>query len=206
MYKSLRIALPVALVLLGLFVLIGTGVIGKGRDANFLRQDFAWLWSAGHMMLGGENAYDYDTFRPVLMSVVGQHAGNAYAYPPHLGPIAMHWGALPFEIGAWVLTAENVVFTLLLAGGVFMLVRQATGERWYAATAAGLMLMCPYAAHVTAMGQTSLLVAAALLWGWYFTYRDKPIVGGVLLAIAAIKPMFLVLPVVWLLLNRKWVA
>ncbi|MEM6562057.1 MAG: hypothetical protein AAF656_10675, partial [Planctomycetota bacterium] len=40
----------------------------------------------------------------------------------------------------------------------------------------------------------------------YFTYRDKPIVGGVLLAIAAIKPMFLVLPVVWLLLNRKWVA
>ncbi|MEM8873279.1 MAG: glycosyltransferase family 87 protein [Planctomycetota bacterium] len=202
----MKTLIPTALILLGLAVLVGTGVFSVGRDPEFLRQDFAWLWSAGHMLADGANAYDYDAFRPVLMSVVGEHGGNAYAYPPHLGPIALHWGVLPYDVGAWVLTIENLAFTLLLAAGVFVIVRQAVGELWYAATAAGLMLACPYAAHVTAMGQTSLLVAAALLWGWYFTYRGRPIVGGVLLAIAAIKPMFLVLPVIWLLLDRQWRA
>ncbi len=213
--RVLRYALPIGLLLLGVLVFFGTGVFGLGRDATYLRQDFSWLWAAGHMWARGGNPYDYEAFRPVLMEVVGPHLGNAFVYPPQLALFAMHWGLVPFGVGTWLLTVENIAAAGLLMWGVYTMLRNPVEsgrirsnpvEPWYALSAAALVIVCPIAAHVTAMGQSSLLVAAAVIWGWILIHRDRPVVGGVLLALAAVKPMFLILPVIWLVMQRRWVA
>jgi hypothetical protein len=53
-------------------------------------------------------------------------------------------------------------------------------------------------------GQTGLVVTAALIGGWYFAYRNQWILGGILIAIASIKPHLSILVILWLLLDRQW--
>jgi hypothetical protein len=59
-------------------------------------------------------------------------------------------------------------------------------------------------AFVVWAGQTSLLVAAGLYIGWIRAQQGRWISAGLLLALASIKPQFVVLPAVWLLLQGHW--
>ncbi len=70
----------------------------------------------------------------------------------------------------------------------------------------GLVLLSPFAAHVLWLGNTTLLVIAALIVGWRCASRGQHVMAGVLLAVAAVKPQLVLLPGLWLLLERRWVT
>jgi hypothetical protein len=64
----------------------------------------------------------------------------------------------------------------------------------------------PFTSQVVWWGQTSLLAFSATLGAWYFYIRQRRVLAGVCLGVAALKPQLCVLVIVWLALEREFKA
>ncbi|MEO6187103.1 MAG: glycosyltransferase family 87 protein, partial [Steroidobacteraceae bacterium] len=62
----------------------------------------------------------------------------------------------------------------------------------------------PYTANVIWTGQSTLVVSCALVWSWVLAYSGRSLLAGVFLALASAKPQLVLLPALWLLLDRRW--
>jgi hypothetical protein len=62
----------------------------------------------------------------------------------------------------------------------------------------------PSTAHGLFYGQPSAFLAFLLMGGWYSLQRGRPWLAGVLLGIATFKPHVVVIPLFWILLERRW--
>jgi hypothetical protein len=115
--------------------------------------------------------------------------------------------SLSLPLATVAMTALNVACTAVLAFTCIALQRE-PGRPLDAATrnfAIVVVAACPFTQHVFYMGQTSLVAAAFLLAGWYAAVRAKrPLLAGLLLGVATIKPQIAALPLLWLLLERRW--
>ena len=69
---------------------------------------------------------------------------------------------------------------------------------------AALVIGNLFAARLVWLGQVTPVIAAALIGAWYCIRRDRPLIAGVLLGLATVKPQMLFLPALWLLLDRQW--
>src|SRR5262249_1146434 len=54
------------------------------------------------------------------------------------------------------------------------------------------------------VGQVALIGATALQAVWYCDRKDRWVLGGVCLAVASMKPQLMMLPLIWLMLERRW--
>ncbi|WP_188312066.1 glycosyltransferase family 87 protein [Salinarimonas soli] len=196
-------ALPAcAFVLLVLF-----GVIGllRTEGAAF---DVRVLYGAGAWYLEGISPYGIPKTAAKLHDI-GLEMW-VYAYPPHLSPFLMLLASLSFAWARAVMVVANVAACLALA---FLVARfmQAEArqsgrpvEPWLPAVVAALIIGSPFTAHVVWLGNTSLLIGAALVGAWWFDRERRPVIAGILLALASIKPQFALLPGLWLLMERRW--
>jgi len=87
-----------------------------------------------------------------------------------------------------------------------VLPRAASGLRLSGWLLPAILIGMPLTAHGLFYGQPSALLAALLMGGWLLAYRGHPWAGGVLLGIATFKPHLLVLPLLWMILDRRWKA
>lgn len=69
--------------------------------------------------------------------------------------------------------------------------------------AAGIVVSLPAASHTIWVGQTTLIPAVCLFLGWRMLREDRWIVAGVLLGIGTVKPQFMLMPLLWLVLERR---
>src|SRR5262249_6133781 len=69
-----------------------------------------------------------------------------------------------------------------------------------------LVLGNPSTAFVIWAGQTTLIVTAALVLGWYYSRQGRWLGGGLLLAVSPIKPQLSLLAILWLALERRWLV
>ena len=76
-----------------------------------------------------------------------------------------------------------------------------SGAMWFIPA---IVLANPFTLNVIVLGQTTLIVTAALVGGWYYAYRDKWVLSGILIAISTIKPQLSLLVILCLLLERRW--
>jgi len=67
-----------------------------------------------------------------------------------------------------------------------------------------IIISNPITINVLWLGQTTLIAVAALVSGWYYAYRDRWVLSGILIAISSIKPQLSLLVILWLLLERRW--
>jgi hypothetical protein len=67
-----------------------------------------------------------------------------------------------------------------------------------------LVLGNPFMQHQLWLGQMTIWACVFLTWAWYFAVRKREIVAGALLALATMKPNLAPLPLLWLVLERRW--
>jgi len=197
---------PVALAI-GLGVLTASGIFGMGRHGVW-GMDLAVFQAAGRSWLAGESPYE--------RSSLDRHFPRAEAYLPAFASPPL---AAPFYMGL-ALLSEDAAMRLLhvldvVAIGVLgwitarMALEPVTpglqpatrGVMWYFPA---LFAISTFTIQTLWLGQVSLICATALQAAWFFDRKQRPVRGGLCLAVAGIKPQLLMLPLLWFLLGRRW--
>ena len=191
--------------------MVALGALGVGHgglaDTNL---DMRFLYLAGVRWWHGVSAYvpgGLVSSDPWLGEAA---AGYDFAYPPQSAPLCLLLGAWSPTGARVLMTALNVAAALALAALSLRFVREGQpyqhAGRTDAATWAipAIVLGNPTTSFVIWAGQTTLIVALALMAGWEYGRRGRWIVGGILLAFATIKPQLSCLAILWLALERRW--
>lgn len=180
-----------------LVTLVASARGGVDRNGFLLGSDFVSFWTTGKMLGLGANPYDSAAHIAAQRTFFAPQSGyTAFFYPPSFLAFCRPLGLLGYfpALACWL--------------GVTAAVYLAAVRAWWRDADTGmplwlLFLAFPAVPIVMTHGQTAFLVAALLgLGGWLVPSR--PILAGVLLGMATIKPQFgLLLPLV-LLLTREW--
>jgi len=205
-----RIAFGVACVLVTLAAYAAFGIVGKGR-VDAAGADLVFLHLAGQTWSAGRDAYLPQDRAQVAAAEVTDRV-PMFAYPPNVHPVAALLGQLDFGVALGVAAVVN---SLCLAVSILLtldLVGQHAGERTARALdrrlwVVALVVAMPFAAHVSWMGQTSLLILASLVGAWWLRDRGPAWALCLLLALAAMKPQMALLFLLGLILTtpvQRW--
>ncbi|WP_395333321.1 glycosyltransferase family 87 protein [Novosphingobium sp. BL-8H] len=170
-----------------------------GVDANgfLLGSDFISFWTTGRMLIAHGDPYDAAAHIAAQRGWFASPTGyTAFFYPPSFLPFCWPLGWLGYfpALAAW-----------LLATGVLYC---AAVRVWWHGLDARLSVWLPLAAFpampiVVTHGQTSWLVAALLGTG-VVMIRRQPLLAGLCLGLATVKPQFGLLVPLALLASREW--
>lgn len=171
----------------------------NGVDANgfLLGSDFISFWTVGRMLHAHANVYDGAAHiaaqREFYMSEDGY---TAFFYPPSFLPFCWPLGLLGYfpALAAW----------LMATGALYL----GSLRHWLRMEPLGvplwlLFLAFPAVPIMITHGQTSFLVAGLLGLGALLV-GSRPLLAGVLIGLATIKPQFGPLVPLALLLTREW--
>ena len=198
--------------MLALIFLVSFGVLGVGRYGIEQFADVKYWYISSRMWLGGMSPYDYDQFQAISLQS-GIETIERFAYPPTSFALGALISPFPFPIArfAWLVLNLAALSSILVAMRSYL--REIYADRWQSTdfdrTFAALLIVFvgnPFTAHVIWLGQVTFLITAALMWGWRFIYSNRPVVGGLLLAVSGAKPQLSALVALWLLLDRQFVA
>ena len=191
-YLRIVAVLDVAL----LVVLVTTSHAGVDRNGFLLGTDFISFWTSGRMLQHGANVYDAAAHMAAQRAFfVAPKGYTAFFYPPTFLPVCWLLGLMGYfpALAGW-----------LTVTGAFYFV---AARRWLKATeikSSWLLFMgFPAAAIVVTHGQTAFLVAGLLGLGAWLV-PSRPVLAGMLLGFATIKPQFGILVPFALLLTREW--
>lgn len=182
-------------------VLVVVAIIGFNQHF-----DTKYLYVAGLSWWEGSNAYDPD----VASRLGANQSLGSFFYPPQIAPLCLLLGAFPWTQAKVVMILINMVSSGVLAYFCVLLVKQpqvkrlkvtGSGSVWFIPA---IVLANPFTLNIILLGQTTLIVAAALVSGWYYAYRNQWVLSGILIAISTIKPQLSLLVILWLLLERCW--
>lgn len=190
--------------------LVATGIVGIGRGDGQRQADFGFYYSAGRAWIAGENPYDPAVYRKACSRYAGISVNGGVAYPPHFAPLAMLFGALDLEMARSAFLVLNLTLIGSLALVSVKMVVHAERRRlasdspttWWLLPA--LVIGNPFTQHLLWLGQLAIWASALLAWAWHLSMRRRELLAGVLLALATMKPNLAALPVLWLLLERRW--
>jgi hypothetical protein len=191
----------------GLIALIAIGMFGVARHGLWA-MDLAVFQAAGRSWLAGESPYD--------RSSLDRHFPRedpylpAFASPPVSAPFYMGL-ALFSEAGAMRLLHVLDVVAIALLGWTTArmawepltpgLLPASRNVIWYYPA---LFALSTFTLQTLWLGQVSLIGAGALQAAWYCDRKDRWVLGGLCLAVASIKPQLMMLPLIWLVLERRW--
>ena len=195
--------------LVGICLLTYVGILRGGDAAN---ADMSYLYSAGVAWSKGLSPYGSNNFVDIIRPLLKGRAVEEliFAYPPWSAPLCMALTIFPFaqatimmKIISLVSFAITSFFCIQLANSP----KKISGENvetgaWYFIPA--LLAMATPTSTTLWLGQTSLIISAALLGTFYCSQRNKWLLSGVLLAIAAMKPQLSILVILWFILERRW--
>lgn len=180
-----------------LVLLVATAKGGVDRNGFLLGSDFISFWAAGRMLQAGTDVYDLAAHTAAQQTFFASRTGyTAFFYPPSFLPFCWPLGLIGYfpALVGWV-----------AATGAIYVAAVREWARQVQVPLALLILAFPAVPIVATHGQTAFLVAG-LLGGGLALIPHRPLLAGVLLGLATIKPQFgLLLPIV-LLLTREWRA
>jgi hypothetical protein len=157
-----------------------------------LAGDFIGFYAAAKAALAGDPAlaFDIDYVSQTAVSVSGEELRLPWAYPPSVAMLLAPLGMLPPgpALAAWL--------ALLILAAVAA-ARLAVGWRW-----AVLGPLYPGCVLSFACAQNGTVTA--LLLALFYRYSDRHWVCGTALGLLSYKPQFLPIPLLFLLLERKW--
>jgi hypothetical protein len=180
---------------------------GVQRDATDL-PDYVVLYSAGSMLLDGRGAdlYDLAAIGAAESEASGTPVGGEdvlpYFNPPFVAAFFAPLTLLPLSAFALVLGLLNL--SLLFTAGRWLLrqLPEMPGQqRWllWLAAATGFSVV-----GVLWHQQFSALILVSWLGFVSFQVRGKEGLSGACLALALVKPQFVLLPLAFLIFHRRW--
>lgn len=171
------------------------GVHGVFRSVPFA-PDFDVFFLAGQILNTGGNPWR-DFPDPHMM----------FAYPPHSAVLISGYGALPYPLSLGLHSLLNfisIAILVYLANRWFIKVRGLRDCSLLSACCVFLIIGNPFVAKSVYLGQMSLPCIVAALLSWQFKKDKRPILAGILLAIATLKPQVSMFYVLWLMLERDY--
>jgi hypothetical protein len=162
--------------------------------------DFAQYYSAARLTLaeGWTAPYDIARYMAALHAITGQH--DAYANLPLPTVLVMPLAMLPLPLayGLW---------NVLMVGGFAVACWAVAPGRGWARVAQLLASLAAFQAlNAIALGQLALAVGALLVLHWWLLRRDRPVLAGIALGLAFVKPQNVALVPAALLLAGRWRA
>lgn len=203
-----RASVPAAV--LGTVAFVAVVVFGFGKVPGSWMYDFDWFYSAGHCLHSGLSQYDGPCMRRELAGLVDRKVGGL-AYPPNFATVAYLIALGPRVVSAAVFYVLGIVATVALAAAAVRIARRdgvvlhgglPLASGWLIAIVFGAS---PVWAAVW-MGQFTLLFAVLVWGGIYAAYSERPVLAGLMLGLAAIKPQLVIFVFFWLLLERRWLV
>jgi hypothetical protein len=200
----------ITVLIVSIAALYAFGVLGVGRGTGTRLSDFRWFYTAGQLLLNGQNPYDLEIFSSAFQELTGKGSNLALAYPPQFTPLCMLFALFDYGSARMVITLLNILAVSCLAFLTMRLVTDAESPRpasfkpvtrWLIPA---LILGNPFTTHLVWLGQVTLIAGALMVGGWYFARRNKPVLAGLLLGCASFKPQLFILPALWLLLDGQW--
>lgn len=197
-----------ALLALSLVALASFGVLGVGRGGSIPQSDFDFFYAGGRCWRKGESPYRRENLqRSVLELLVLEDAG--FPYPPQSAAVYVPFALFSHPIAKWLW----LLLALVSAGAIAWIcavpllgppASGRSGGPGVPMLVAALILGCPFTAHAAWLGGSCLLAAAFLIASWTCLERGRPGIGGILLGLATFKPQLALLPILWLILERRW--
>lgn len=184
-------ATRVALLVLAVFLhgVLGLSLASSWGTDEFARRDWSAFRDAGRQALDGDAAHLYDP-RP---------GGFPYLHPPWVAAILAPFGGLG-DAGFYALMVAFQLGGLALA--LFALRHLEPEREAQDVVVLGILASAPWVIGLV-LGQPSALVLGAWLGAFWLLDRDRPLPAGVLFGLCAIKPPYVVAPVIFALLSRK---
>lgn len=204
--ERLLVAGGVLCLLFSMLALVAFGVVGVGRDGRGLEAsniDMGFFHSAGRAWQSGVSPYKFEHLDAARESGARINE-TGFAYPPQIAAFCVGLALLPVPAAKVLTWFINIAAVAALALGCIAMLRQYGSYPWGRWLLPALIVGNPFSAHVMWMGQSTLVVAASVLWAWIAIRRGYPWIGGALLAVASIKPQFAMFPLLWLLLERRF--
>lgn len=188
----------VAMLLLGVIK-----IYSPDKVIRFERIDAQIYYKWGYGWLHGLNVYD-PKFH-LSNKHLKYRTNKSMAYPPHASLLFMFLASFPMNVAMTIMTTLNIFCVGVIAFFSLLLLKQAKVKLdaaiWFIPA---FVMGNPFVSSTIFVGQGALIVGAALISGWYFAYRGRWILGGILIAIASIKPQLAILVVFWLFLDKQW--
>jgi hypothetical protein len=169
--------------------------------------DFSALWLSGRLVATGrfDELYDWSAWRRYFAEYFPDTPGLLFYpnYPPQAGLLFAPFGALPFSTAVLVWTLVSVA----LYGGACVLVwRTCRHLSGYGSTVVAVAAGSPAFFLLILNGQTTAFVLACYAGAWLAFRRGREFWMGVAFGCAAIKPHFVIVPLIVLILSGSWRA
>jgi hypothetical protein len=183
-------------------ILLALGVWGVGHGGA-THLDTPILYLGGKYWLAGGSPYTQNAVPHVTGAIGDTFERYRFAYPPQSAALFALLAVGSVETGNAIMTLLNL---LSLGALSYVAVRLAGSDaselRPWAVPA--LVIGNLATVFVVWMGQTTLIVTAALAGAWYCARREHRVGAGVLLALATVKPPLSLFVVLWFVLEREW--
>jgi hypothetical protein len=193
----------------GVTTALGVLGVGHGGVAG-TNLDMRILYLAGVLWRAGASAYTHVPTGPADPWLAEAISRYDFAYPPQIAPLCLLLAAWSPVGARVVMTGLNLAAAVLLAAVCVRFARQPEpSARPQPVDASGWLIPALVignfaTAFVIWAGQTTLVATVALMLGWYHARRGRWLIGGMLLAVATIKPQLSFLVLLWLVLERRW--
>jgi len=175
---------------------------GTGYNHNFgylYGRDFANYWAGGVAALEGKVAVltNVDAYNAWLHGMfggsVGTHSHYIFSYPPNILPLLVPFGLVPYAAALYLYTAVSLALAAVLGWWV-------SGKERFAGL---LMALSPGVLATIFNGHPGVFLAGLLVAGMLLLDR-RPLLAGVLLGLATIKPQLGLLIALILLIRLDW--
>jgi hypothetical protein len=197
----------IAAIVGSLAMCLGLGLFGLGHDLpRAATSDTRFLFLAGKYWLAGIDAY-VPTQALDAGPLGDVYARYVMAYPPQTAPLCMLLALGAIDLATALMDVLNLAALAVLAWVAVATIEEtvdpavSTAQRWWVPA---LVVGNLATAFVLYIGQTTLVVAAALAACWYCARRGRDVAAGLLLAFASIKPPLALFVALWFALDRRW--
>lgn len=199
-------AIGACVALLSGLVISYLGLVAHG-NAGIMQTDFVSYYGAEHLVVSGHGAHIYDLSalghyeRALVHPLTVRNGVLPYVYPPYLALLMVPLGAPSYALAWYIWLGFNVLLILFTIAGLqrYLELRRGSAVLLWAA---GLSFLPIFVA--LAQGQTSILLLALLTASFLAARSEHQPVAGVLLAMALIKPQYVVPVLLVLAIRRYW--
>jgi hypothetical protein len=181
-----------------------------GQTEQGAHEDYVTFYAAGRLVLDGrgDELYDIESIAEAEREAMGRPVGGtgvlAYFNPPFVAAAFAPLAALPVEVAALVIGAITLALIVACIVALDRLLQLETPAQRLLLVLGFLTLHSTV--RVLLHGQLSMF----LLLGWLLfvlgQQRGRERWSGVALALLLVKPQMAVLPLGWLLWQRRWGA
>jgi hypothetical protein len=209
--KMTKLPWKLLLILVGVIfvVIIAYTIASTQKFYKETGQDFFALWLAPRLILEGKNPYlASDWISASAMNQVHSVKDPTYLYPLPLAVLMIPFGFLPLEYAAVTWISLGIIAILLVCELILSRINNTSLPIPYKIPILlGVFLFRPVA-ETLRIGQLDWLILLFIALGLFFWEKQHWFVGGMVIALAAVKPQIgipiFVFTSIWVLMRRKW--